>query len=200
MGVMTLETSTPEDAELTAKGSAVLDAALVAFAEQGYAGASVPDIARAAGVGVGTIYRHFGDKNGLVNAVMARAYREMAAMTDEVDFDLPARSWHRAFFFAAARWARADRNRTRFIEMHHHTSYLRGDVLAIKSRWLERILGKIARNIADESCKELPPALLGSICWGGLIEMMRAEQYGLLVLDDATIAAAEQCVWEAIRL
>lgn len=193
---------TPPTHDLPAPGSradAVLDAALVAFAELGYAGASVPDIARDAGVGVGTIYRHFGDKHGLVNAVMARAYRQMITITDDVDFALPARSWHRALFMACARWAIADLPRTRFIEMHHHGGYLRDDVLAIKQGWFQGLLAKIGHHVELEMVKDLPPALIAAISWGALIEILRAAQMGLLTLDDATIAAAEQCCWEAIR-
>src|SRR5262245_22704102 len=47
----------------------ILDAALGTFAARGYHGTSVPEVAEAAGVGVGTLYRYFADKNALVNEV-----------------------------------------------------------------------------------------------------------------------------------
>src|SRR5688572_20358566 len=47
----------------------ILDAALTVFAAKGYHGTSVPDVADAAGVGTGTLYRYFEHKEALVNEV-----------------------------------------------------------------------------------------------------------------------------------
>src|SRR5262245_66553135 len=47
----------------------VLDAALKVFAERGYHGTTVPDVAAAAGVGTGTLYHYFEHKHQLVNEV-----------------------------------------------------------------------------------------------------------------------------------
>lgn len=58
-----------------AKRAAVLDAALSLFSGQGFDGASMDQIAQAAGVSKLTVYSHFGDKEGLLSAVV-RAYCE----------------------------------------------------------------------------------------------------------------------------
>lgn len=47
----------------------LLDSAATVFAQRGYAGATTKEIARAAGVAEGTIYRHFSDKRELFGAV-----------------------------------------------------------------------------------------------------------------------------------
>ena len=51
------------------KRNAILAAALALFAERGFHGSSVPDLAKRAGVGTGTIYRYFENKEGLVNVL-----------------------------------------------------------------------------------------------------------------------------------
>lgn len=51
------------------KLNAILDAALDLFVEQGFHGTTVPSIADKAGVGAGTIYRYFENKEALVNAL-----------------------------------------------------------------------------------------------------------------------------------
>ena len=56
---------------------AILDAALEVFADQGFHGAPVPPIASRAGVGVGTIYRYFKDKDALVNEVFRRTKAQL---------------------------------------------------------------------------------------------------------------------------
>src|SRR4051812_47694437 len=50
----------------------VLDAAATVFAEQGFEGARVAQIAQAAGLSVGAIYNHYGSKAELLAAVVER--------------------------------------------------------------------------------------------------------------------------------
>lgn len=47
----------------------LLDAALELFIENGYAGTSIADIVERAGSSVGSLYHHFGDKNGVYLAL-----------------------------------------------------------------------------------------------------------------------------------
>jgi AcrR family transcriptional regulator len=55
---------------------AIVEAARGLFAEQGY-DAQMDDIARAAGVGVGTVYRHFPTKEDLLQALMVRRFEKL---------------------------------------------------------------------------------------------------------------------------
>ena len=50
---------------------ALLDAAEAVIAERGLADAAIAEIARRAGVAVGTVYNHFADRDGLVRALFA---------------------------------------------------------------------------------------------------------------------------------
>ena len=54
----------------------ILEAAECLLAEQGVEGLSVSDVAEAAGVGVGTLYRRFGDRAGLAYALLDERTRE----------------------------------------------------------------------------------------------------------------------------
>jgi AcrR family transcriptional regulator len=56
----------------------VLDAARELFAEHGL-DTQMDDIAARAGVGVGTVYRHFPDKQSLATALLAERWRRLAA-------------------------------------------------------------------------------------------------------------------------
>jgi AcrR family transcriptional regulator len=55
---------------------AVLDAALVEFADGGYAGTSTEDIARRAGISQPYLFRLFGTKKELYIASVTRCFRE----------------------------------------------------------------------------------------------------------------------------
>jgi AcrR family transcriptional regulator len=56
----------------------VLEAARAVFSEQGR-DAQMDDVARRAGVGVGTVYRHFPTKEALIEALMVAAFEAIAA-------------------------------------------------------------------------------------------------------------------------
>ena len=67
-----------------AKREAILDAALEEFAERGYACARMEDIARRAGVAKGTLYLHFGDKEGLFNGLAESALGPLRELAGEI--------------------------------------------------------------------------------------------------------------------
>src|SRR5208283_820521 len=67
----------PKAALMARKRALLVDAALKAFLEAGYAEASVNHIAAAAGVSIKTLYRHFESKDDLFNAVMQAACGNM---------------------------------------------------------------------------------------------------------------------------
>lgn len=50
----------------------ILDAAEACFAERGYAGTSITEVCTRSGLPVGSVYHHFGNKEGLLVAVVDR--------------------------------------------------------------------------------------------------------------------------------
>lgn len=59
----------------------IIDAAREVFATQGV-GAGLNEIAHHAGVGIGTIYRHFPDKEVLIDAALGDRFTELTALVD----------------------------------------------------------------------------------------------------------------------
>jgi AcrR family transcriptional regulator len=59
-----------------ARRNAILAAALPLFVKKGYAGTGIGDIRRASGASVGSIYHHFGGKEGVAAALYAGALRD----------------------------------------------------------------------------------------------------------------------------
>ena len=55
---------------MTEKKEKILEAALALFAKEGYHATSTSKVAKAAGVSEGLIFRHFGNKEGLLQAIL----------------------------------------------------------------------------------------------------------------------------------
>ncbi|KQV21860.1 TetR family transcriptional regulator [Kitasatospora sp. Root187] len=66
-----------ERADAARNRAAVLDAAARLFAEHGVQGVSMDQVAAAAGVGKGTLFRRFGDRSGLAVALLDAREREL---------------------------------------------------------------------------------------------------------------------------
>lgn len=72
----------PQRADAQRNRARVLDAAEELFAESGN-GATIEDIAKRAGVGVGTVCRHFPTKQALLDEVLTQSFRELLADADQ---------------------------------------------------------------------------------------------------------------------
>jgi AcrR family transcriptional regulator len=79
----------PRQRDATATRARLLDAAEAQFAAHGFAGSRVDEIARAAGINVQLIYRYFGDKSGLHQAVFDRLFLQAARSLEQAVCSLP---------------------------------------------------------------------------------------------------------------
>jgi AcrR family transcriptional regulator len=96
-GLAELGVRRPQRADARRNFDALLTAAREVFSEQGVA-ASLEDVARRAGVGIGTLYRNFPTRQELVEAVYIGEIRELCEAAQAADPDHP---WN-----ALAAWLR----------------------------------------------------------------------------------------------
>lgn len=93
---MAAERSTDES---QSRHDLIVEAAMRHFAEHGYRGARVEDIAAEVGVAKGTVFLHFGSKEGLFLAAYQRAVRELPAW-----LDAPAEVVEQGFWAVLSHW------------------------------------------------------------------------------------------------
>jgi AcrR family transcriptional regulator len=86
-------------ADPQSKRQLIVDVAMRHFAEHGYRGARVEDIAAEVGIAKGTVFLHFGNKEGLFLAAFERAVRELPAW-----LDAPAEVIERGFWAVLDYW------------------------------------------------------------------------------------------------
>ncbi len=182
------------------KREAILSAALELFAERGFHGTAVPEIAVQAGVGAGTIYRHFESKEAIVNTIYQRWKGSLgASLMDDFPYDAPARAQLDHFIGRLFAFAKKHPSVLKFLEAHHHAPYLDQPSRDIEARLLEPVRGFFDQHIKARIIRKVPAEVLFGIVWGGVMGIVRASWEGYVELDDKIVAHAKDSLWDAIR-
>jgi AcrR family transcriptional regulator len=107
MVASTSNTIHPFDEEASSKRRQILDGAQKVFMDLGFDGASMNEIARAAGVSKGTLYVYFADKNRLFEAILQdEAFQKSKVVYNldpERDVETTLREFGRAYIGAMCR-------------------------------------------------------------------------------------------------
>jgi TetR/AcrR family transcriptional regulator, repressor of fatR-cypB operon len=182
------------------KRVAIIEAARDLFAERGFHGTAVPLIADRAGVGAGTIYRHFESKENLVNVVYRQCKTTMMeVLLDDFPVAQPPRLQFRAFWRRLAQFARENPQAMAFLALHHHAPYLDAESLALEELSLTPALSFIGAAQAQLVIKEIEPAALAALVTGAFHGLFQGAEQGLYVLDEGLMDTTENCLWEAVR-
>lgn len=176
----------------------ILDAALHAFAERGFHGTAIPEIATEAGVGVASIYRRFPSKERLVNEVFRDAKGRLRdALLLGFDLGRPPRALFLDVWARLVRFQRAQPLAFQFLEMQDHVPYLDGESRALEASLLMPIL--VATEAATKKrAGDVPPPVVIAMVWGAFVGITKAARLGYLALDEATLLRAGEVCWAAV--
>jgi AcrR family transcriptional regulator len=186
---------TPSD-----KRDDILQAALILFAERGYYGTPVSLIADKAGVGSGTIYRYFKDKDELVN-VLYRTWKQtfVEHISKGLDPEQPIRTQFHQVWEALASFALANREAYIFLEAHHHAPYLDQASQTLTEESLARFATIIMAGQEQQIIVDGPPQLLGPLMWAPFAQIMKQHWAGKLELSPEMMAQVEEMCWQSLR-
>ena len=184
----------------------ILDAGLRVFAERGYHGTSVPEVAAAAHVGIGTLYRYFANKDALVNEVYRDAKERLgtalfAPALPILDAYTPgaAERWFAELWRRLGAFATSEPDAFRFLEMQDHVPYLDA-----QSRQVElAVLGPLwlaGKRLHDRAAgaPAAPVDVLIALLWGAFVGLVKAGRLGYLRVDDQAFARAGAACWRMI--
>lgn len=177
----------------------ILDAALALFPERGYYGTPVPLVAKRAGVGPGTIYRHFADKEALVNAIFREAKTRLGARLAGIfDGDEAPREQFHGLWVALLAFARDEPDAFHFLELQDHASYIDLESLAIELEVLAPLHAAAYRlQRAGQFRDDLEAGALMALVWGALVGLNKAARQGFITLSDDLKTATEAACWAA---
>jgi len=195
----------PQD--VRTKQERILDAALELFATRGYQATAVPEIARAANVATGTIYRYFDTKDDLLNALYQRWKGEFNRRVFGSDRSGPgmfgaglaSRDVFGMIWRRIMGWMCDCPQQAAFLDQHFHRPFLDETSLACERAYLDVFDRFVTDAVAKGQVRDMPPALVASLVMGTAARMASLDGDGYLILDDAAVTQAEASLWDAIR-
>ena len=181
----------------------ILEAALALFSNAGYDATAVPEIAARAGVGTGTLYRHFPDKLGLFNALY-QIWRSAfsTAVLAPMQGDLTPRAQFGVFWHRLLGWYRDHPAPARFLDLHQHTDRLDQASLAAQRKFELALRGFVRAGMRGGSLRAGDPELSLAAVRGMALALLQQDigalHTGHSSLSDARIEEAGELVWRAI--
>ena len=183
---------------------AILDAALRCFVEQGYAATTIDDILRGSGASVGSVYHHFGAKEGIAAALHLEALGDyQAGLLAVLDAARDAQSGIRAIPVYHLDWVRAHPQQARFLfaerppEVEQASSEAQREM---NRRTFGRVRAWLEREAEAGALRRVPHGLFYVILLGPSQELSRLWLAGRLRVD-LRLAQRElgEAAWAALR-
>jgi AcrR family transcriptional regulator len=184
---------------ITHKRQAVLDAALELCAEHGFHGAPISMIAARAGVGVGTIYRYFRDKDELLLELFRVLHiRVREQLYSGYPQQEPVRG---RFLFLFARLLRFFIDyplEFRYLEQFHYSPYgvaCQEEIAAEENN----IRALLLEGRDQQILKDAPLPLLEAIAFGPIVALAKEQISGRVQVDEAMIRCTVEACWDGLK-
>ena len=181
------------------KRQRVLDAALKVFAERGFHGTAVPEVAEAAGVATGTLYHYFEHKHRLVNELYRETKLKLRGVLldglPDPDVDKPGsvKAWFDELWSRLANYAMSDPDAFRFLEMQDHVGYLDSESRQIEMSTLVPMF-MVAKRVMDRVGGPRVDVVM-ALMWGSFVGLVKASRLGYLQVDQKAIEDTREIVW-----
>lgn len=181
----------------------IVHAALELIAEQGFHGAPMAMIAKRAGVGAGTIYRYFANKDLLI----AELYREIEEKIFPYILEgyVKERPIRERFLHLGTTLLRYFINHPldfRYMEQFYNSPYgveKRRDKLLGKTKKRDVYHELFVEGVTQQVLKDLPLPILFALSFGPLLAVARDHILGFVALDDNLIARTIEACWDGIK-
>jgi AcrR family transcriptional regulator len=185
------------------KRDEIVRAALELIAEHGFHGAPMAMIAERAGVGAGTIYRYFENKDVMI----IELFREL----EERSYPLikegyaPDKPLRERFFHLCTSLVHYFINNPldfRFIEQFFNSPYgvaHRRDKLLGTQEGCDVFKELFEEGIAQQVMKDFPLVIVFDLAFGPILAVARDHILGFIVLEDTLIEYVIEACWDAIK-
>ena len=192
--------------EETDKFCTIAKAALELIAKQGFHGTPISQIARHAGVGVGSIYRYFADKDELIHAIHARIEEKMhQALAAGLNEGLADREQFIQLVKQLVRHLNDNPLEFKFLEQYYNSPF---GIEKMREKFLEDTVPccdnempffNILAGGRGKTTKDLPVPVIHSLAFGPVIFLVRDSLAGFIELDDNLLQQFAAGCWDAVK-
>lgn len=186
------------------KREKIIHAAMTLIAKQGFHGAPMSMIADKAGIGVGTIYRYFENRDVLIKAI----YKEkedllVAFLLENYPHGQPVRE---CFFHVGTGLVDFFVQNTmefKYFGQFHNSPYgeahRRNRILASGSN-PDIFMELYKRGLAQQKIKNLPPAIFINLAFAPIIWSLRDHISGMVQLDTTLTQRIVASCWDSVKI
>ncbi len=184
--------------------SAVLDAALDLFSENGFHSSPMSRIAKLAGVGVGSIYRYFSDKDALIHALCEQINLPLKRnMQEKMDTALSIHEQFVCFVTNLIRYLSSHPREFRFLEQYYNSPYgidkVHTELVGANGNATDMFTRLFVDGQKQGVIRTLPFPVYPVMTFGSVSFLIRYSLSGGIMVDDALIAATAEACWNAIK-
>ncbi len=188
------------------KNAAILKAAMELIAENGFHGSPISMIANRAGVGAGTIYRYFENKDVLIREVFDEIESRLnQALNLDYPADQPIKIRLDHYYIGLIHFFFGHPVEFKFLGQFYDSPYgveLRRDKFFnqnSKDHGRETLKSLFEQGVASGDIKDLPMVFLFAFFIGSIISLTRDHILGFIELDDRLLQQAADVCWDAVK-
>jgi len=185
------------------KRDEIVHAALELIAEHGFHGAPMAMIAERAGVGAGTIYRYFENKDVLINELYrVIEIKLFPCLLDGYEDQQTIRGRFVHLSTALLRYFIACPLDFRYLEQFFNSPYgaaLRREKLLGERKREDLFCAVLQEGASQQVIKDLPLTVLAALAFGPLIHVSRDHILGLITLDEELIGKTVEACWDGLK-
>ncbi|MCU7851431.1 MAG: TetR/AcrR family transcriptional regulator [Candidatus Thiodiazotropha sp. (ex Monitilora ramsayi)] len=159
----------------------ILTAALDLFVERGFHNVSVHDVQKSANVSIGSIYNHFGGKEGIAKALYYHLMKEFEEMIDEViSEDLTSRERCNKIIALLFEYTETRRNIISYMLHAKHREFLPDEPPICSSSPFKAMRNIVQQGINDGEIRQGEPWIAAATVFGGAIRMIHLRLDGVI--------------------
>jgi len=179
----------------------VLGAAIHLFTKQGYFNTSVPDIVRESGVSTGSIYHHFGDKEGIAKALFEMLVARMEDAFNDIERQHDtAQARCRAVIELLFRVTEEEPEVMTYMLFVKHKEFMPEMAPICSSKPFRQMRQMIVDGMANGEVRSMDDMVAAASVFGGALRMISLRLDG--VLEQSLVEYLDEiwsCAWQSVR-
>lgn len=159
----------------------ILTAALDLFVERGFHNVSVHDVQRESQVSIGSIYKHFGGKEGVAKALYYHLLNEFEEMiTQVIEMDLTSRERCNRIIALLFEYTESRRNIIEYMLHAKHREFLPDEPPICSSTPFEAMRNIVQQGMDAGEIRQGDPWVVAATIFGGAIRMIHLRLDGVI--------------------